>query len=88
MTAFTRDPILHSHIEDVLPDNHPLAFKNVYCVGIDCRGGYPAMLHAENNECMQTWIEAGAGNFCISCFVKLPNVEALGGKYAMPHSNS
>lgn len=83
MTEFARDPVLHSHIEDVLPDDHTLAFANVYCAGVGCGNGYPAMLHAENNECMQTWVETGAGHFCIQCFAKLPDVEALGGKYAL-----
>jgi len=62
-----KDPILHSHIEDALPDDHPLAFKSVYCDGTDCS----RMLHAFNNECMQTWVETGQGNYCLGCFMKL-----------------
>ena len=57
-----REPLIHSHITDALPDNHPLAFKTVGCVKCD------AMVHAGNNECMQTWVESGAGAFCIGCF--------------------
>lgn len=57
------DPVLHSHITDVLPEKHPLAYKSVYCA--KCR----TMVHAGNNECMMTWIECGiSDNWCLSCF--------------------
>ena len=56
------DPVLHSHVSDELPPMHPLAFKALYCV--ECR----EMLHASNNECMQTWVETGNGHYCLYCF--------------------
>ena len=31
------------------------------------------MLNAFNNECMQTWVETGVGNYCLPCFVNLTN---------------
>lgn len=60
-----RDPILHTHIEDGLPETHPLASVQVHCT--DC--GY--LVHAGNNECMTTWVETGRGPFCIACFAGL-----------------
>ena len=68
-----RDPVLHSHIEDMLPDEHPLAFQQVWCDGNGrCEDWQErALLHAANNECMQTWFETGKGNFCVSCFLRL-----------------
>lgn len=66
------EPKIHSHITDELPQNHPLAFSCIYCDSLNClsREG-SAMLHASNNECMQTWVESGIGNYCIRCFVNL-----------------
>jgi hypothetical protein len=58
------EPRLHSHIEDVLPDDHPLAYVTVSCDGLDCT----RMVHASNNECMTTWVETGLGNYCLRCF--------------------
>ena len=60
----SEEPKIHSHITDCLPDGHPLANKTVYC---DSCG---AMVHAFNNECMQTWVEFDFGNFCIRCFAE------------------
>lgn len=60
---FTREPLIHSHITDVLVEQHPLAYEQVYC---DKECG--ALLHAANNECMQTWYETEFGNFCTLCF--------------------
>ena len=57
-----KEPIIHSHITDVLPENHPLAYKTVYC---DKCG---VMVHCGNNECMQTWLETSWGNYCTKCF--------------------
>lgn len=71
------DPVLHSHIEDVLPDKHKLASTNVYCCVCN------EMLHCENNECMQTWIETGKGNYCIRCFAGLDDAAALRGEYGL-----
>ena len=56
------EPLIHSHITDCLPDTHPLRNSSVYCN--KCK----EMLHASNNECMQTWIEADKGNYCTQCF--------------------
>jgi len=55
------EPIIHSHITDILPEAHPLAYKSVICQmklphacnGLK-RGG---LLHGNNNECMTTWVE-------------------------------
>jgi hypothetical protein len=57
------EPRIWSHITDVLPDGHPLAHVTVYCAA--CR----EMVHAGNNECMQTWVETGRGPHCLPCFV-------------------
>lgn len=56
------EPKIHSHITDVLPDDHRLARESIFCE--KCGD----MLHAFNNECMQTWVETGRGNFCLKCF--------------------
>ena len=66
------EPLIHSHLTDVLPMDHPLANDSVYCKKCN------VMLHASNNECMQTWIETALGNFCTKCF---PVVEVLDGEY-------
>ncbi len=60
-----KEPLIHSHITDLLLDEHPLAYKNVFCD--ICKD----MLHAANNECMSTWVESGKGNFCLLCFIKM-----------------
>lgn len=62
-----REPLIHTGITDVLPDDHPLAWKHVYC---DCGHGpvRGELLHASNNENMQPWVETGAGNFTLKCF--------------------
>lgn len=57
-----KEPLIHSHITDLLPANHPLAYKQVGCKACG------ALVHAFNNECMRTWVEAGHGNFCLQCF--------------------
>ena len=61
------DPVLHTHVEDLLPDSHRLASETVYCQF----GGCGMMLHCENNECMTTWVETGKGNFCLKHFTQL-----------------
>jgi hypothetical protein len=60
----TQEPLIHSEIEDSLPADHPLAHTDVDC--LVCHD----LLHAENNECMQTWVETGLGGLCLICFVK------------------
>lgn len=62
-----REPQIHSHITDALPEDHPLADQSVYCDEENCG----EMLHAFNNECMQTWVETGVGNFCALHFLRL-----------------
>jgi len=57
-----KEPLIHSHITDGLPSNHKLANEFIYCKICN------SMLHADNNECMQTWIESGTGNYCLKCF--------------------
>ena len=72
------EPLIHSHIEDGLPDWQALAWVSVYCT--DCT----ASLHSgPPNECMQTWFETGAGNFCWTCFQKRGGT-VLGDEYALP----
>ncbi len=65
-----QEPLIHSHITDILPEWHPLAFGHVFCD--KCKES----LHASNNECMQTWIESGAGNHCMRCFYLLADGDA------------
>jgi hypothetical protein len=60
-----REPLIHSEITDELPDEHPLAYTTVECA----RCG--VMVHAFNNECMDTWVETGQGNYCLGCFAQL-----------------
>lgn len=59
-----REPLIHSHITDGLPEDHPLARVTVRCDGVSCS----EMLHSETNECMQTWLETDWGNYCLRCF--------------------
>ena len=67
-----REPQIHSHVTDTLPDNHPLAW-----VWVMCDNSCSILLHSPN-ECMTTWVETGKGNFCLPCFVELVREE---GKY-------
>ena len=57
-----REPIIHSHITDVLPGDHPWAHENVCC------NKCGRLVHAFNNECMTTWVETGEGPKCFACF--------------------
>lgn len=72
-----RDPQIHSHIEDELPTDHEKAFACVLCSSCG------EMLHASNNECMQTWVETGKGDFCIPCFSKIADVQSLDDEYGL-----
>ncbi len=56
------EPLIHSHITDVLPEDHPLANVQVHCW--NCK----EMVHAGNNECMQTWAEYQRRFWCGTCF--------------------
>ena len=73
MTIEYKEPLIHSHITDGLPDEHTLAFSSVYCENCE------VMVHAFNNECMQTWIEIetekGIKGYCTKCFVLSPVLE-------------
>lgn len=57
------EPLVHSHVTDVLPDDHPLAAVDVHCDRCS------ALVHSQINECMQTWVETGRGNYDVLCFV-------------------
>jgi len=59
------EPLIHSHITDMLPDDHPLAYTPVCCKECD------AFCHSSNNECMQTWVEYNGDNYCGKCFAKI-----------------
>lgn len=64
-TKWTSEPIIHSGITDCLSSDHPLAFESVRCK--QCG----ELVHASNNECMQTWVECQDGNLCGKCFGEL-----------------
>ena len=72
-----REPAIHSHITDCLPDNHSLAYQQFNC--IDCH----TLIHAGNNECMETWVETGVGNLCLSCFTARPESDILQDAYGL-----
>lgn len=61
----TTEPLIHSHHTDVLPEDHPSAYKNVRC------GRCQRMVHAANNECMTTWIEWAPHVLCGECAAPL-----------------
>ena len=71
----TIEPIIHSHITDLLPAFNKLAFETVYCKSCG------VMVHAANNECMQTWVESGAGAHCIKCFAE--DAQVLENEFAL-----
>lgn len=60
------EPRIHGTLDE-LPGNHPFVLKSssLYCENCN------EMIWAFNNECMQTWVESGKGNFCITCFAIL-----------------
>jgi len=62
-----KEPKIHSDVEDGLPDDHPLAFTHISCSNPTC----DVLVHSANNECMDTWIETGKGNFCLRCFLDI-----------------
>ena len=61
------EPVFHSYITDALPVSHAWATETVDCEACG------VMVHAFNNECMQPWMETGAGPYCFPCFVALWN---------------
>ena len=74
-----KEPILHTHITDMLDDAHPKAHKSIFCNL--CK----AHVHAFNNECMQSWFETGKGDFCFKCFIKLnPETEVIEDGWGLP----
>lgn len=56
------EPILHAGVEDCLPTTHPLHNEDVRCEYCS------QLVHANNNETMQAWVEGGLGAFCLLCF--------------------
>ena len=67
------EPKIHSHIEDGLPDDHPLAWEQVDCM--TC--GKP--VHNSRNECISSWVETGKGIFCFRCWINALGAEGEGG---------
>jgi len=64
--VMSTEPLIHSPREDVLPDDHKLQHKDVFCR--ECG----SMVHSRTNECMQTWVEIEYDwSFCIKCFAKM-----------------
>jgi hypothetical protein len=57
-----REPRIHSHVTDRLPESHPLARLRVSCERCE------SLVHLASNTCVRTWIETGRGNFCLPCF--------------------
>lgn len=62
------EPLIHSHITDELPNDHPLAWEQVHCA--DCR----ILVHAVNNECMTAWVETRNNNYCLTCFANAEGI--------------
>jgi hypothetical protein len=54
--------VFHGRITDGLPETHPLANEQIYCVRCD------ALVHAFNNECMRDWVEFKYRALCYPCF--------------------
>jgi len=75
------EPVIHSHITDVLPEDHPNAYYCVFCDSCN------AMLHANNNECMQTWLETQDGNFCTNCYILAPVLRRQAEQALQRHAN-
>jgi len=73
----SNEPRIHSHIDDVLEKEHPLSEKQVHCK--KCK----VLVHAFNNECMQTWIETGSGNYCLKCFANIESHVVMNHKFAL-----
>ena len=83
------EPLLHSHVTDGLPADHPLARTRVRCDRCE------TLLHLQGNSCMRTWLETGRGNFCVRCFLvaagglarddtRLAGVDCLAPDFAVP----
>lgn len=76
------DPVLHSHVSDVLPDGHKYSHKAIGCARCE------VPLHASNNECMVTWVETGKGAFCIKCFAALSDANSLDEEYGLEEGST
>lgn len=76
-TGRIKEPLIHSHISDLLPDDNKLAYNNV-----DCDICHEP-IHAANNECLSTWVETGKGNFCLNCFNALASSDCLDDEYGL-----
>lgn len=61
------EPKIHFLNDDLL-DDHEYAFETLYCK--NCK----EMIHAGNNELMQTWVQSHKGNYCLTCFSSSINV--------------
>lgn len=72
-----KEPQIHSHITDGLDPDHPLANQQVNCRR--CK----QQVHSFVNECMQTWVETGKGDFCMYCFGLLATA-VLSNDYGIP----
>ena len=59
---YNREPLFHSEITDDLDDNHPLVHEQVEY--LNCK----KLVHAFNNENMDSWMETGLGALCLPCF--------------------
>ena len=59
------EPLVHSNHTDGLNDAHPLAWQCVHCQHCNM------MVHADNNECMTTWLEWGKYVLCARCIIPL-----------------
>jgi len=71
--GYGEEPLIHSAITDVLPEDHPLAHENTGCD----KPGCSELLHYCINENMQTWVEAHNGNYCLPCFAALDDAEGI-----------
>ena len=69
------EPRIHSHIEDSLPDDHPLQYEQVHCSHCS------KLVHAANNECMSTWFEFDDVAICAQCVGTLPEYVQGGGNW-------
>lgn len=58
-----REPELHTNITDELPEDHPQAYENIYCTSCS------TLVHAGNNENMDSWLETNSGAYCIPCWL-------------------
>ncbi len=67
------EPLVHSQLTDCLPEDHPLAYQRIDCDSCGC------LLHASNNENMQTWVELQhrTGNYCFKCMANLDGIEIM-----------